>query len=74
MREPGTDSRWLIVGRTLKGATIKLGPYEKRYAEQMLADIRNRVASGNASRLESSELSYTDIDLTSLGMEQDLPN
>jgi len=68
MSESG-DSQWMIVGRTLQGDPLEIGPYEKRYAEQMLADIRNRVASGDVSRVESTNVSYADVDLTSLGME-----
>ena len=73
MNESG-DSQWTIVGRTLEGATLELGPYEKRYAEQMLADIRNRVSSGDPSRIESTITSYAEVDLTSLGMEPYLSN
>ena len=69
MREDG-DSRWLIIGRTLQGTALQLGPFEKRYAEQMLADIRNHVANGDAAKVDGGDFSYADIDLTSLGMEQ----
>ena len=69
MRESG-DSQWLIIGRTLQGQALQLGPYEKRYAEQLLADIRNHVANSDTATVEGGNVSYADIDLTSLGMEQ----
>ncbi len=69
MRDLGSDSRWIIVGRTLAGDALELGPYEKRYAEQMLADIRNRVSNDDRRPLESTNFRYSDIELTSLGME-----
>ena len=69
MHERG-DSQWVIVGRTLRGQALQLGPYEKRYAEQLLADIRNHVANGDTSPIEAGGASYADIDLSSLGMEQ----
>jgi len=74
MDDSRADSNWMIVGRTLKGEILEVGPYEKRYAEQILADIRNRVSNADASRLESTQFRYADIDLLSLGMELRPPN
>jgi hypothetical protein len=70
MSEGGGESRWLVVGRTVSDQPVTVGPFEKRYAEQVLADIRNRVSSGDASTLESTSFLYSEIDLPTLGMER----
>jgi len=73
VRDPGgnPESSWSIVGRTLSGESLAIGPFEKRYAEQLLADIRNRVSNDSSGTLESEGIAipYTDIDLPTLGME-----
>lgn len=65
------ESRWTIVGLTISGRSIRVGPFEKRYAEQMLADIRNRVSNSQDGLLETEadDVAYREIDLPSLGME-----
>ncbi|GAC1613408.1 MAG: hypothetical protein NVS9B12_14650 [Vulcanimicrobiaceae bacterium] len=62
---------YFIRARTLDGQTIEVGPYEKRFCEQVLGDIRNRVAIEDHSFIPSREkaVHYDELDLPTIGME-----
>ncbi|MDQ6930440.1 MAG: hypothetical protein M3126_07230 [Candidatus Eremiobacteraeota bacterium] len=62
---------YYIRARTIDGKTVTVGPYEKRYCEQVLGDIRNRIAVDDHAIIPSREtpVEYCEIDLNTVGME-----
>lgn len=63
---------WIVVCETVDGEHLHIGSFEKRLAEQVLADIRNFPATGageRALRAEVGEISLTRIDRATLRLE-----
>lgn len=65
-------NEWIVVCETVDGEHVHIGSFEKRLAEQVLADIRNfrySVASARTLRAEIGEISLTRIDVNTLRLE-----
>ncbi len=62
---------YYIRARTIAGNTITVGPYEKRFCEQILGDIRNHIALDDHELVPTREqpVHYNEIDLRTIGME-----
>ena len=62
---------YFIRARTVDGSIITVGPYEKQFCEQVLGDIRNRIAIDDHTLVPSREkpVHYNEIDLQTIGME-----
>ena len=64
---------YFIRARTVDGKTLTVGPYEKQFCEQVLGDMRNKIAIDDHAFIPSHQppVHYDEIDLRTIGMEAD---
>lgn len=63
---------WFVVCETIDGEHVHIGSFEKRFAEQVLADIRNFPFEGVSARTltaEVGEITLKRIDVNTLRLE-----
>ena len=66
-------NEWLVVCETIDGEHMHIGTFEKRLAEQVLADMRNFPFDGlsvRTLRAEIGEIVLTKIDVSTLRLEE----